>query len=509
MDIFLQGVQMNNIKGIIFDMDGVVTQTATLHFEAWKTTLDEFLLELNPTENKLFTEEDYFYYLDGMPRNEGLSNFLTSRKITSYNHQAKWIRQLSDKKNKYFQKLLKKQPVDYFSDTLQFIEFLLLHKYQIALISSSKNCVPILQSANIEHLFPVYVDGIISEQLNIAGKPEPDIFLEAAKRLKLPPQECLVIEDALSGVKAAKNGQFGKVIALDRNKKLYPQFLELKPDYILPDLSKAQQLFNIEIRHKQPMYGLTALPSIHRLMKHCYQFIIFLDYDGTLTPIVERPEQAILSPSMHDCLNSLSQEYLTVIISGRELNDLKGHIKISTLFYSGNHGLEFIGPQSYYQMGAEFKEEIGELYDCLSQKLKQISGCLIENKTFSLSVHYRLVDNENVKLIEKQIDAALANYPRLKKHYGKKVYEIRPNILWNKGIASNAILEKFKLNNPHLIPIYIGDDVSDEDAFEVFQTKGITIKVEQNPSDTKANYFLNSPLEVQRFLTQLSFLKEI
>ncbi|MFJ1269125.1 trehalose-phosphatase [Legionella lytica] len=501
---------MNNIKGIIFDMDGVVTQTATLHFEAWKNTLDAFLLELNPTEDELFTENDYFYYLDGMPRNEGLSNFLTSRKITSDAHQEKWISHLADKKNDYFQTLLKKHPVNYFPDTLQFIEFLLLNQYQIALISSSKNCIPILKSAQIEHLFPIYVDGIISERLNIAGKPEPDIFLEAAKRLKLQPQECLVIEDALSGVKAAKKGQFGKVIALDRKQKLYSQFLELEPDYILPDLSKAPQLFNNDNSdNKQPISGLAVLPSIHQLMKHCYQFIIFLDYDGTLTPIVDRPEQAILSAAMHDCLSSLSQEYLTVIISGRALNDLKEHINISTLFYSGNHGLEFMGPRSYYQIGAAFKEEIEELDCCLSKKFNGISGCLIENKTFSLSVHYRLVDKENLDLIEKQIDAVLLNYPRLKKHYGKKVYEIRPNILWNKGIASNAILEKFKLNNPHLIPIYIGDDVSDEDAFEVFQTKGITIKVEQNPLDTKANYFLNSPLEVQRFLTQLSFLKEI
>lgn len=501
---------MNHIKGIIFDMDGVVTQTATLHFDAWKAILDEFLLTRNPEENKLFTEEDYFYYLDGMPRAEGLSNFLTARQIIPHSNQEKWIKQLTNKKNKYLQKLLKNQSVDYFPDTLQFIEFLLLHRYQIALISSSKNCIPILKSAKIDRLFPIYVDGIISEQLNIPGKPEPDIFLEAAKRLKLCPQECLVIEDALSGVKAAKKGQFGTIIALDRKKKLSSQFLELQPDYILPDLSKAQQLFNKNTRiHRAPKSGLAVLPSIYHLMKHCYQFIIFLDYDGTLTPIVEKPDQAILSTSMHHCLTSLSQEYLTVIISGRELEDLKEHINISTLFYSGNHGLEFMGPQSYYQIGEEFKEEIEELYYALTQKFAGISGCFIENKNFSLSVHYRLVDEKKVRLIEKQVDNALVNYPRLKKHYGKKVYEIRPNILWNKGIASNAILEKFKLNNPHLIPIYIGDDVSDEDAFDVFQTKGITIKVEKNPLHTKANYFLDSPLEVQSFLTQLSFLKEI
>ncbi len=486
-------------------MDGVVTQTATLHFDAWKIILDEYVTNLDK-KNRLFSEDEYWSYLDGMPRKEGLSNFLKERKI-GYHQDI--LEQLCDKKNELLHRMLFNQSVKYFSDTIQFIEFLLAHNYQIALISSSKNCIPILESAQIKHLFPIYVDGIISEELNLRGKPEPDIFLEAAKRLKLLPRECVIIEDALAGVKAGKKGGFGGVIALDRRNKLHHQFRQLGADYILPNLASAQNLFYFPTSRTAPLKtGTQALKSILRLSKLNYQFVIFLDYDGTLTPIRERPSEAVLSNSMHYCLNHLSRHYPTVIMSGRELKNLQKLINIASLFYSGNHGFEFEGPQYSYEIGQGFKEEIKEVYDSLYQCLFSIPDCFIENKTFSLSVHYRLVEKKYRHLIEKEIERIMVEHPHLKKHLGKKVYEIRPNINWNKGIASTSILNRFKAKNHKLIPIYIGDDVSDEDAFEAFKATGITIKVAEKLHHTKAHYYLDSPLEVQNFLTQLTFFKE-
>ena len=508
------------IKGIIFDMDGVVTKTASIHFRAWKMVIDELLVRINPEKNFPFTEKEYFYYLDGIPRIDGLRNFLISREISfedipgSYPTMDEYIKAICNIKNDVFLEILTKEPVECYQDTLEFINLLLENNYAIAIISSSKNCAHVLKSAQVEHLFPVCIDGVISEEFNLPGKPHPAIFIEAAKRLNLLPHECIVVEDALSGVKAAKDGGF-HVIALDRRNKLYSEFLSLEADYIIPNLSSSQKLLHHYLFHAPkhaPESAFNAFPIILDLIHEGYDFAIFLDYDGTLTPIAARPEQAVLSQEMQDCLTYCSQKYPTVIISGRELGNLKKHITIPTLFYSGNHGLQLEGPKNseiFYQIGDEFKEDVQVVYEKLSLILEPIDGCLIENKIFSLSVHYRLVDEGLHDFISYKIDNIIKNHPKLARFSGKKVFEIRPNIPWNKGTASANILNQFKSKNTKLIPIYIGDDVTDEDAFKKFITNGITIKVTNEFQKTHAHYFLNSPLEVQNFLENMNCYKEV
>lgn len=506
------------IKGIIFDMDGVVTQTAVTHYKAWKIILDKLLLQVGQSP---FTEEDYFYYLDGMPRMDGVSNFLKSRHITLGELKeiyASWdecIGDICDSKNELLLSIIATQKVKCFPDTLEFINFALDKKYPIAIISSSKNCLEILKSAEADHLFPIRVDGKTSEELGIPGKPNPAIFLEAAERLNLLPKECMIIEDAISGVKAAKDGHFGVVVALDRNNKLHSKFSDLGADYILPDLSKKQLLFYQKILNTNEQVlesGFNALPLISKLIENNNNLLIFLDYDGTLTPIVERPEHALLSPLMSECLAELCHNYLTVIISGRKLDNLKNIINIPNLFYSGNHGFEFEGPKDLnmsYQIGHEFITDLTEVHNSLTQELNKIKGCIIENKKFSLSVHYRLVDENLHDFISQKIEKSLLSFPNLIRHYGKKVFEIRPNIPWNKGVASENILSKFKTLKNNLIPLYIGDDVTDEDAFKQFRFSGITIKVTTDSHKTNANYLLKSHTEVLQFLYHLNNLKEV
>lgn len=505
------------IKGIIFDMDGVITQTATLHFKAWKITIENFFTQIFD-EKKLFTENDYFHYLDGMTRKEGVANYFLNIGLSEdmlkgiYKNLEECIEDLCKKKNTLLLQILSEETVECFPDSLKFIEFLLLQDYKIGLISSSKNCLPILKKTQIDNIFSVYVDGLFCEQMNLPGKPHPAIFLEAAKRLDLLPEECLIVEDAIAGVCAAKKGGFG-VVALDRKNKLYKDFLKFQPDFVLNDLSSNQTFLYHQLRkHATLQPGFKSLSCIMDLIENENQLAIFLDYDGTLTPIVETPDKAVLSQRMFHCLTQLSQNYLTVIMSGRELKNLKKLINVPTIFYSGNHGLEFIAPNDEivsYQVGEEFKEELSFVYLHLVSLLRTIEGCIVENKKYSLSIHYRLVSESKHLYISQVIDEVLSDCPNLIRHSGKKVFEIRPNIIWNKGVASAFILNNLKLKNPNIIPLYIGDDLSDEDAFETFDKGGITIKVMDQPETTKAHYFLNSPSEVENFLCWLNILKEI
>lgn len=185
------------IKGIIFDMDGVVTQTAIIHYKAWKAIIDELLAKIYSCFSP-FTEEDYFYYLDGMSRIDGMTNFLKARQISTkelahlYNSIEECITDICERKNAYLLSIIATEKIECYPDTIEFIEYLILNNYSIAIISSSKNCEEILKSASVDNLFPVRVDGKIAESIGIPGKPHPAIFLEAAKKLNLLDRKSVV-----------------------------------------------------------------------------------------------------------------------------------------------------------------------------------------------------------------------------------------------------------------------------------------------------------------------------
>lgn len=503
------------IKGIIFDMDGVVTQTADLHCKAWKVVFNQFFRQIKE-KDYYFTLKDYLYYFDGIPRIDGVINFLNACKIdgnkitNKYGSLKKAVEEICKIKNNLFLSMIDENKVKVFPDALEFIKYLLALNYKVAIISSSKNCQIILDKAGIIHLFSICIDGESAERKNIPGKPHPGIFLEAAKQLQLLPEQCMVIEDALAGVSAAKQGQFGLVVALDRKNKLFNEFKQYDPDYILRDLSKNQVNLYKTFDSSKAAPAINALPILSSALIQQKEIVVFLDYDGTLTPIVDRPQDAHLSSVMKESILQLCKNYLTIIISGRELSNLKEKVGVETLFYAGNHGFEFESPKNFnfsYEIGKEYIEDIQSIFKKIYSILKDVKGCIIENKKFTLSIHYRLVHETNYELISSTIDFLLPSYPKLSRHAGKKVIEIRPNIPWNKGIFSINLLKNMKKDNPNVIPIYIGDDLTDEDAFQLFNANGITIKVGQG-SSTHAHYFLESPNEVRLFLDQLTRFKE-
>ena len=167
-----------NIKGIIFDMDGVVTQTALLHCKAWKVAIDQLLEQISSIHTP-FTQWDYYHYLDGISRQEGLKNFLSARKIDTENLKPYYhtldecIDKVCEHKNNLILSIIAEDKVKPFEDTLEFIRFLSNLNYRIGIISSSKNCQTILQSAQIEGLFSVRVDGTYAQENGLPPKPHP------------------------------------------------------------------------------------------------------------------------------------------------------------------------------------------------------------------------------------------------------------------------------------------------------------------------------------------------
>ncbi|MDH3670522.1 MAG: trehalose-phosphatase [Gammaproteobacteria bacterium] len=236
---------------------------------------------------------------------------------------------------------------------------------------------------------------------------------------------------------------------------------------------------------------------------------VFLDYDGTLTPIVDRPELAIMTSEMRATIRVLATVCPTAIVSGRGLADVAALVKLEELIYSGNHGFEISTPGTstvHSDKGKPFTEAVAAISEHIAQEIADIDGAFVENKTYSLSVHYRLVAPQRVAEIEGVVDAALTDYPNLHKRHGKKVFEIRPKIDWDKGKAVLLLLQTLALDGPEVVPIYIGDDITDEDAFRALKGRGIGVLVGTEERESVADYILHDTDETQRFLHVLTDL---
>ncbi len=245
--------------------------------------------------------------------------------------------------------------------------------------------------------------------------------------------------------------------------------------------------------------------------------LLLSDYDGTLTPIVGRPDEAVLSPEVKEKLCALAEKpaFSVGIISGRALSEVKALVGIEGIYYAGNHGLEIEGPglKFIHPVAKVIQIEIKGLAQQFSSRLDSIEGVIVEDKGLSLSIHYRLVKKGEEKVVADvfhQLTSPWLNDGKIRISSGKKVWEIRPPIDWHKGKAVETIIKELKavLGGELGRTIYLGDDTTDEDAFQIIHhPEGWSIFVGQENPSSKADYFLSSTSEVATFLSWLLGLK--
>jgi trehalose-phosphatase len=236
------------------------------------------------------------------------------------------------------------------------------------------------------------------------------------------------------------------------------------------------------------------------------QPVLFLDYDGTLTSIVAHPEKAILSLEMRNILRQLATFYTVAIISGRDLADVRKHVGLDNLVYAGSHGFDITGPNGMrmqYEGGVKTLPSLKSAEKMIYQQLDFIKGIQIERKKFAIGVHYRNVDRKDIGIIKCTMDRILKNYNNLQKSEGKKIIEFQPKIEWHKGKAILWLLKQLRLKLSYVVPLYIGDDLTDENAFRAISKEGIGILVGNHGKETAAKYHLNGVEEVQQFLNHL------
>lgn len=500
------------IKAVITDLDGVITSTARQHEKAWKKTFDDYNKRRREEGKKdflPFSPKDYALHIDGIPRYDGVNNFLVSRGLelpygTPEDSSSKQtVCGLGNLKNQIFRNIIDEEDVDVYEKNVQQLRHWKKQGLKIALVSSSRNCKAILKKAGLENgLFETIVDGIASAERKIPGKPAPDIFLEAAKELGIPPQETLIIEDALAGVKAGRKGNFRLVIGV-KNASSKNELLKHGADLAVQDLSELSLEFKTGKEPKDLPSALEKFPGI----KETYlknKPLLFLDFDGTLAPIVEHHADAAISKEMRELVRGLAEIYPVAVISGRGMADVKQRVDLPGLFYAGSHGYEISGPNNFLKENEEAQKVLplfDEVEAILREQLKNVKGVDFERKKFTLAVHYRQVKPELEQEVHDKVNRTIKDYPELIGAGGKKVIEIRPNIDWHKGKAVEFLKHELS-NEKHPFSIYVGDDVTDEDAFREVE-HGLGILVGEHSQLTFADYSLRDLEEVEYFFKEL------
>lgn len=275
----------------------------------------------------------------------------------------------------------------------------------------------------------------------------------------------------------------------------------------------------------------SALDSFEQIMNYAKgkRIALFLDYDGTLSPIVDDPERAFMSNAMRSAVRNVAKCFPTAIISGRSRDKVYEFVGLTELYYAGSHGMDIMGPDrklgnddnhsncirspdkqgkevNLFQPASEFLPMIDEVFSSLIEITKGIEGAKVENNKFCVSVHYRNVDERYWTTVGQSVADLLKGYPRLRLTHGRKVLEVRPVIDWDKGKAVEFLLDSLGLNEcDDVLPIYVGDDRTDEDAFKVLRERnqGYGILVSSAPKESNAFYSLKDPSEVMKFLKLL------
>jgi trehalose-phosphatase len=366
--------------------------------------------------------------------------------------------------------------------------------------SSSTQCQQALKAAGIDDLFGVCIDGIAGER-GAAEKPDPAVLLEATRRLGKRPQRCVVVETSGAGVAAGRDGGFALVIGIDGTGHA-DDLTRSGADIVIADLAD----ISVRTGDRRISELPNALASYGQLIgiTSARESMVFLDYDGTLSPIVADPAGARLVDGAAEALELVAAACPVAVLSGRDLADVRTRIDTPGIWYAGSHGFELTGPDGTYhenEDAAAFVPILERAAAELNQSLAQIPGVRVEHKRFAVAVHYREVAEQHVGEIVSTTHK-LGQRAGLRVTSGRMLVELRPDLDWDKGTTLAWIRDRIDPSGS-LLPIYIGDDLTDEDAFEAVKFDGIGIVVghdEDGDRKTAAHFSLQSPDHVREFL---------
>lgn len=378
--------------------------------------------------------------------------------------------------------------------TVEFVRRLAADDIKAAVYSDEPHSAEVLDAAGLSDVLAASVDDV---------NPD-DMLLEAARRLGVHPGRCVVVDTTEAGVAAGRNGGFGLVIGLDRSGH-GEALRRCGADVVLADLVAVS--VRDSFRRTSEMADALQSYSEFAGLLETRQPVVMLDYDGTLSEIVGEPDAATLVPGADKVLAALAARCPVAIISGRALADIRDRVGVPGLWYAGSHGFELAAPDGSChenEAGIAAVRVLQDARDELRRRLASVEGLLIEDKRFSVAVHYRAVAPDRVDEVMATV-RILGQRHQLRVTGGRKVIELRPDVEWGKGRTIDWILERID-GTDLLLPIYIGDDLTDEDGFDAVRNKGIGIAVrsaETGDRRSAARFALLDPEAVCEFLEKI------
>lgn len=380
---------------------------------------------------------------------------------------------------------------------------------RMALLVSQADKEVVLQNHLTKDLIePVFTEGS-SRKGGLEGSYYQSMLNQAALEMGARPENCIFLDTTPEGVRAGQEAFLGLVVGIapyglqhtlvkagadqcvrdlkefhSRETELICDFLQRQGEAIFP---YNQEVFDV-LRQKRPA--------------------IFLDYDGTLTPIVARPEDALLDKEMRDILRELSDLFTVAVVTGRDKEDVEVLVGLDEIIYAGSHGYIISGPNGL-QMEHPDSAKIIPVLDAMEQELRvtlkgRTEGTQIDRKRYAIGIHYRNARPQDEGLVFSIARQMLEKFPGYKIGEGKKIVEIKPDLDWHKGKAVEWILDALKLSDrSDILPVFIGDDITDEDAFEALREKGMGILVGGHGQKTHAAYALKNVFQVKACFRKL------
>ncbi len=346
------------------------------------------------------------------------------------------------------------------------------------------------------------------DAVEFAGEHDSSVLVRTAARLKVRPDRCVVIERDPAGVQAACAAGFSLVIGLDHGSE---DLTSCGADTVIADLAEIS-VRNVDSAVSTITDALRVYSPLRELVT-ARQPVLFLDFDGSLSDIVGQPGAATLVPGAADALRALTEQCPVAVVSGRDLADLRARIDVGGLWLAGSHGFELAAPDGALHRNADAVASVGVLVRAatrLADELKDIPGTIVERKRFAVAVHYRNTDPQAVDRVIASV-RRLGRSAGLRVTTGRKIVELRPNVCWDKGKTLHWILEHLASEENSrcatTLPIFIGDDITDEDAFDAIRFDGVGIAVrhlESGDRPSAATFSLENPSAVTEFLQRLA-----
>jgi trehalose-phosphatase len=361
---------------------------------------------------------------------------------------------------------------------------------------------------------PIYseLEGLIDAESCLEDVPasisnaESYLLRTALRKLNTQPGKTVLLTDDPRYIHAARASRLAMAIGVGSPKGKLP-FYEKGAKVVLDSLEQIS-IFNGS--HKSIHFSQRLPnPFIEQLKFQSFagrkKPIFFFDYDGTLTPIVKDPEKAVIGEDVREILKELSHMFHVAVISGRDMDHIRDFIRLESIIYAGSHGYRISGPGGLHMEKEQAKKILPVLHEVetiLKKSLEQeIRGVQIERKQYAIAIHYRNAPSGTPERINKVVRELIQGYDSLKTGRGKKILEVKPSMDWHKGKAVRWILEELGLTlSGEYLPVYFGDDITDEDAFRTLSDDGIGILVGEHDQPSAADYQLKDEGQVKQFL---------